>query len=41
MNVKVKTVPVDPEDEKLRKRVLVASKDFEAGEVIYKVSCPL
>ncbi|KIJ56604.1 hypothetical protein M422DRAFT_773393 [Sphaerobolus stellatus SS14] len=36
MNVLVATVPVRPGDESLKKRVLVAAKDFEEGEFIYK-----
>ena len=40
MNVKVETVPVeDPSDptKKMQRTILVATKDFKAGDEIYKV----
>jgi mitochondrial import receptor subunit TOM20 len=39
MNVSTKTVEVaDPSGNKVLKRILVADKDFAAGEVIYTVT---
>ena len=40
MNVKVETVPVDdPSDptKKMQKTILLATKDFKAGDEIYRV----
>jgi len=40
MNVKVETVPVDdPSDptKKMQRAILVATKDFKAGDEIYRV----
>ena len=42
MHVSTKTVEVtDPSGGKVLKRILVADKDFTAGEVIYDVTWPL
>jgi len=44
MNVKVETVPVDdPSDptKKMEKTILVATKDFKAGDEIYRVQIVL
>ena len=40
MSVSTKTVEVaDPSGNKILKRILVADKDFTAGEVVYTVTC--
>jgi hypothetical protein len=40
MSVSTKTVDIsDPSGAKALKRILVADRDFTAGETIYKVTC--